>query len=173
MNPLYKAHYALWVYWWPLWRSISSPAIIRQWEQVNLVKEGQTFLDYGCGTGDFSIIAAKMVGEEGRVFAADYFSRQLEIVEKRSTGEGLNNIETILTRGNTGLPDKYIDVIWLCDVLHEIEEKRKILKELHRIIKPDGVLAIHDGMKGEVLNYTAGLFSLLEIDDKFIRLIQI
>ena len=47
LNPVYRAHYALWVYWWPLWRSMTGRSILRKWEQSNLVCEGQTFLDYG------------------------------------------------------------------------------------------------------------------------------
>ncbi len=172
LNPIYKAHYALWVYWWPLWRSITGRSILRKWEQTNLLQEGQTFLDYGCGTGDFSIPAARIVSTTGKVYALDYFPRQLEIVEEQSRREGLNNIETILSDSGTGLPDECIDVIWMCDVLHEIKERRAVLEELHRVLKSEGVLAIHDGMRDEVLSYTNGLFSLTGRDDKFFRFVR-
>ncbi len=69
---------------------------MRKWEQSNLVQEGQTFLDYGCGTGSFAIPAARIVSTRGKVYAVDCFLRQLEIVEKQSRKEGLTNIETIL-----------------------------------------------------------------------------
>jgi len=170
LNPLYKAHYAVWVYWWPLWRGIYSKRnILRKWEQINLTQEGQIFLDYGCGTGDFTIPAAKKVGKKGKVYALDYFPRQLEIVEKRSRKEGLANIETILSNSKTGLPDECIDIIWMCDVLHEITERRAVLAELHRVLRSEGVLAIHDGMGDEVLSYTNGLFSLTERDGKLLK----
>ena len=174
LNPLYKAHYALWVYWWPWWRGIYSQRnILRKWGQVNLVQEGQTFLDYGCGTGSFTIPAAVMVSEKGKVYALDYFQRQLEIVEERSRKEGLTNIETILSDSRTGLPDECIDVIWMCDVLHEIEERRAVLEELYRVLRKEGVLAIYDGMRGRVLSYTEGLFSLNGEDDKFLKFTKI
>jgi len=35
----------------------------------------------------------------------------------------------------------------MCDVLHEIKERRAVLEELHRILRKEGVLAIHDGMR--------------------------
>ncbi len=112
LNPLYKAHYAVWVYWWPLWRSIySRRSIQRKWQQLNLVKEGQTFLDYGCGTGCFVISAARITGMKGKVYALDCFPRQLEIVKERARKEGLTNIETILSDYKTGLPDECIDTI--------------------------------------------------------------
>ena len=102
----------------------------------------------------------------------DYFPRQLGIVEERSKKEGLTNVETILSDGKTGLPDACIDVIWMCDVLHEIKERRAVLEELHRVLKSGGVLAIYDGMKERVLSYTGGLFSLAEGDGKFLTFVK-
>ncbi|MFC2004607.1 class I SAM-dependent methyltransferase [Chloroflexota bacterium] len=173
LNPVYRAHYALWVHWWPVWRSISGRSILRKWEQCNLVQEGQTFLDYGCGTGDFTIPAAKKVSEKGKVYALDYFPRQLEIVAAKSEKAGLINIETILSNSKTGLPNESVDVIWMCDVLHEIKERRAVLKELHRVLKREGFLAIHDGMGKKTLDYTTDLFSLTGRDNKFLRFTKI
>jgi ubiquinone/menaquinone biosynthesis C-methylase UbiE len=169
LNPIYRAHYALWVRWWPLWRSISGRGILQKWEEYNLLKEGLTFLDYGCGTGDFTIPAAKKVSESGKVYALDYFPRQLKIVADRSAKAGLTNIETILSDNKTGLPDESIDVIWMCDVLHEIKEKQAVLEELHRVLKREGSLVIYDGMGEKTLDYTGILFSLVDRDDKFLR----
>jgi ubiquinone/menaquinone biosynthesis C-methylase UbiE len=173
LNPLFRAHYALWVYWWPLWRSFTGRSILRKWEECRLIGTGQTVLDYGCGTGDFTLPAARKVAEGGRVYALDYFSRQLEIVKDRSSKAGLNNIETIQSSGKTGLPDESVDVVWMCDVLHEIKERRTVLEELHRVLKKDGVLAIHDGMGERSLAFTAELFSPVEIDKKFLRFVKV
>jgi len=173
LNPVYKAHYAVWVYWWPAWRRISGRNILRQWEQINLIQEGQTVLDYGCGTGSFAIPAARIVRTRGKVYALDYFPRQLEIVNEKSKKEGLNNIETILSDSKTGLSDECIDVIWMCDVLHEIKERRAVLEELHRVLRREGILAIHDGMREKVLDYATDLFSLTERDGKLLRFAKI
>jgi len=168
MNPLYRAHYALWVYWWPLWRRFSGQSILQIWDRCNLVQEKQTFLDYGCGTGDFTIHAARKVTEEGKVYALDYFPRQLQIVKKRAEKAGVSNIETIHSESATGLPDKSVDIIWMCDVLHEIKERKTVLNELHRVLKNDGYLAIHDGMGKKVLAFTEHLFSLSQTDKNFL-----
>ncbi len=174
LNPLYKAHYAVWVHWWPLWRDIySRRSIQRKWKQFNLANEGETFLDYGCGTGCFVISAAKIVGMIGKVYALDCFPRQLEIVEKRSRKKGLTNIETILSDCKTGLPDESMDTIWMCDVFHEVKQRRAVLEELHRVLRREGVLAIYDGMRERVLNYTTGLFSLTGRDGKLLRFTKI
>ena len=174
LNPVYKAHYALWIYWWPLWRGFySQHSILRKWERLNLVQEGQTFLDFGCGTGSFTIPAARKVSERGKVYALDCFPRQLEIVEEKSKKERLGNIETMLSEREIELPDECIDVIWMCDVLHEITERRPVLEELHRVLRNEGLLAIYDGMREKVLGYTTDLFSLTERDDKFFRFTKI
>jgi len=173
LEPVYKAHYAVWVYWWPLWRSLfSGQKILQKWQNFELVKEGHTFLDYGCGTGFFTYVAARTVGEGGRVYALDRFPRQLEIVAKRLAKKGLTNIETILSDGKTGLPDECIDVAWMCDVLHEVQQRRAVLEELHRVLKKDGVLAVYDGMKDKVLSHTEGLFALNRKEDKLLTFIK-
>ncbi len=173
LNPIYKAHYAVWVYWWPLWRGIySGRNILRKWQQVNLIQEGQTFLDYGCGTGSFTIPAAKIVGTRGKVYALDCFPRQLEIVEENSRKEGLTNIETILSSSKISLPDECIDVVWMCDVFHEVKERRAVLEELHRVLRGEGILAIYDGMKEKILSYTDGLFTLTKRDGKLHRFVK-
>ena len=173
LNLIYRVHYALWVRWWPLWRSIyTGRNIRRKWEQFNLVREGQSFLDYGCGTGDFTIPAARAVGVKGKVCALDCFPRQLKIVEEKARKEGLSNIETVLSDEKIGLPDECIDVIWMCDVLHEVKQKRAVLEELYRVLKTEGVLAIYDGMRDDVLSYTEGLFSLNGKDGKLLKFVK-
>ena len=173
LNPIHKAHYAIWVYWWPAWRKITGRSILQKWGQDNLVQEGQTVLDYGCGTGSFTIPAAKIVGTSGKVYALDCFPRQLGMVKEESRKEGLTNIETILSNSKTDLPDECIDVIWMCDVLHEVKERRAVLEELHRVLRREGVLAMYDGMREKALNYTTGLFSLSGREDKFLRFAKI
>ncbi|MBI4286031.1 MAG: methyltransferase domain-containing protein [Chloroflexi bacterium] len=173
LNLLHRAHYAFWVYWWPLWRRVySGPHILSQWRRLSLVKQGQCVLDYGCGTGDFTIPAARMVGEQGQVYALDCGPRQLGIVDRESKKAGLSNIETILSNGKTTLPDESVDVVWMCDVLHEIRERRAVLEDLHRVLRPNGILAIHDGMRDRVLSYTRGLFALSGKDGKLYKFVK-
>ena len=173
-NPVYRAWYAAWVLWWPIWRNLfSGRNIQRKWEHLSLLKDGQSFLDYGCGTGWFSIEAAKIVGATGRVYALDCFPRQLEEVNALARKKGLNNITTILSDCETGLPDVCVDAIWMCDVFHEIKLRREVLAELRRILKNGGTLTIYDGMKDEVLKYTTGSFSLINKEGKLLHFSKI
>jgi SAM-dependent methyltransferase len=126
---------------------------VRQWLTENarevLIKVGisdrQTVLDYGCGPGTFTIAAAGIVGEEGKVYALDVRPRALERIREKAGGEKIRNIETILldTSGfATGLDDETVDVILLYDVFHDIKDKRGLLQELHRVLKSEGLLSV-------------------------------
>jgi len=112
-------------------------------EEINKIdiKQGQAILDFGCGIGSYTISVAKLVGEQGKVYALDRQPLALKKVEERAEKEGLHNIHTILSDGNTGLPDESIDIILLYGVLPEIEDKDFVLRELHRVLKPSGYLS--------------------------------
>lgn len=101
------------------------------------IQKGQTVLDYGCGIGR-SIQAAKMVGDEGIVYALDIHPRAIGTVENRI--KRIANIKTILSDRDTGLPDESVDIVLLYDVFQMISEKEKLLEELHRVLKSDGIL---------------------------------
>ena len=104
-------------------------------------KEGQKVLDYGCGIGSYTFPVARLVGEEGRVYALDKEPLAVKKVRERARREGLHNIETILSDCDTGLPDESVDVILLYGVLPEIEDKERLLRELYRVLKPSGYLS--------------------------------
>jgi len=53
-------------------------------------------------------------------------------------------VETILSDCQTGLPDNSLDVVLLYDIFHHLGDRDRVLKELHRVLKPDGVLSFSD-----------------------------
>jgi len=108
------------------------------------VKPGHHVLDYGCGPGAYTIAAAKMVTDSGKVYAVDIHPMATKQVESTASRKKLSNIETILTDRATGLPDESMDVVLLYDILHDLDSPQDILAELHRILKPDGTLSISD-----------------------------
>jgi ubiquinone/menaquinone biosynthesis C-methylase UbiE len=150
----------------------SGKNIRNKWSRFNLIKEGQNLLDFGCGTGDFTIPAAKIVGRNGKIFALDCNMRQLSFIQKKARKAGLTNIQTILSENKTDLPDGIIDVVWICDVLHEVREKREVLTEMHRLLKKDGILLIYDGMKEKALPHVNGLFRLEMMDGKLLIFVK-
>jgi ubiquinone/menaquinone biosynthesis C-methylase UbiE len=136
--------------------------------QTSRVAEGQTVLDFACGPGYWAIPTAEIVGEGGKVYALDIHPLAIEAVEKKARKKSLANITTILSGRDTGLPNESIDVILLYDAINMIKNKSALLEELHRVVKPKGVLSIYVGrhsVSGDnVLELTRrnGPFSLKE-----------
>ncbi len=104
------------------------------------LQKGQTVLDYGCGIGSFSIPAAKLVGDDGVVYALDIHPLAIRAVEKEIKKKRISNVKTILSARETGLPDESVDVVLLYDVFQMISDKAKLLEELHRVLKSGGPL---------------------------------
>ena len=61
------------------------------------VKESQTILDFGCGTGLYAIPAARLVGKRGKIYALDKNAGALETLKESVRKEGLENVETIVS----------------------------------------------------------------------------
>jgi ubiquinone/menaquinone biosynthesis C-methylase UbiE len=104
------------------------------------ISDGHKVLDYGCGVGSYTIPAARLVGESGKVYALDIHPIAIERVEKRARKKGLSNIVTIQSDLTTGLPEEHLDFALLIDVFTWIDDKVSLLKEIHRILKPSGNL---------------------------------
>jgi len=130
------------------------------------LQKGQTVLDYGCGIGSFSIPAAKMVGDDGVVYALDIHPLAIKAVEKKIEKKQIANIKTILSPRGTGLPDESVDVVLLYDVFQMVSDKDRLLDELHRVLKSDGILfATTEHLdSNEFMNIFAreNLFTLIE-----------
>jgi len=85
-----------------------------------------------------------MVGESGRVYALDFHPRAIDKIKKRASRKGLTNIQTIHSSCATGLKDKTIDIALIYDMLHEVTEPNKLLSEIYRVLKPNGILSFSD-----------------------------
>lgn len=134
------------------------------------IQPGHTVLDYGCGPGSHSIAAAKLVGQSGKVYALDIHPLAIRCVQKKTSRKGLKNIETINSDCATGLQDGSLDVVLLYDTFHELNDPRKVLAELGRVLKPEGLLSFsdHHMKEQEITSGVAesGLFSLLRNGEK-------
>lgn len=109
------------------------------------VREAQTVLDYGCGSGTFTIPSAMIVGTRGKVYAFEMHSRLLERVREKAREAGLSNIMTVISdssKPHIVLPDKCVDIILVYDVMHEIDDQQGLLQELHRVLKGNGILSV-------------------------------
>ena len=108
------------------------------------IKTGFHILDYGCGPGSYSIAAAQLVGNSGKVYALDIHPLGIERVQDIASKKGIRNIETICSDCATGLEDGSIDVALLYDTFHNLTDPDEVLKELYRILKPNSILFFSD-----------------------------
>ncbi|MFW9967312.1 MAG: class I SAM-dependent methyltransferase [Candidatus Thorarchaeota archaeon] len=137
------------------------------------IGEGHNVLDYGCGIGSYTIPAARLVGETGRVYALDIHPFAIERVKKRARKEELSNIETIQSDLATGLPENHLDFALLIDVYTWVDNKIGLLKEIHRILRPSGELVFlidHVSPEGcKVAVEDSGLFKLVLQEGNLLR----
>ena len=134
--------------------------------EVN-IEPGFSILDYGCGPGSYTTAAAKLVGEAGMVYALDIHPLAIKQVQKAAARKKLTNVEAILSDCATGLPDESIDIVLLYDTLHDLSEPDKVLAELHRVLKPDGILSFSDHhLKGDEIIYQVTNKDLFKLSQK-------
>ena len=113
------------------------------------IKRGQIVLDFGCGSGTYTIAAAKIVGEQGKVYALDKDKKALDELMQKAESAGLKNVERTDTSGELkiDLTDESVDVVLLFDVFHhyyfpQADDRRKLLNEIYRILKLDGFISV-------------------------------
>jgi ubiquinone/menaquinone biosynthesis C-methylase UbiE len=129
------------------------------------IKPGFHVLDYGCGPGSYIVPLAKLVGNTGKIYALDIHPLAIQRVQNIASKKGLTNLEAIYSDCKTGLPDNSVDAVLLYDIFHDLDAPNEVLRELHRVLKPNGILSFSDHhMKGnEILSKISngGLFRLL------------
>lgn len=105
------------------------------------LKNTDHVLDFGAGTGYFTIPAAKQV--DGIVYALDIDLTMLEMIQTKADEEELTNIVPI-QGGNGGLPipEASIDVVIASLVLHEIDPLAETLTKMKKLLKAGGHLAV-------------------------------
>lgn len=126
---------------------------VSAFEKLDL-KPGNTFLDLGCGAGDYSFYAAKMVGELGNVYALDMWNDIVEGVVRQAEEAGLLNVHAKVSDIYEPLEmeDQSIDVCMLATVLHSknvIEKSTGLFQEIKRVLKSEGRLVIIECKKEE------------------------
>jgi demethylmenaquinone methyltransferase / 2-methoxy-6-polyprenyl-1,4-benzoquinol methylase len=103
------------------------------------VKKGSKALDLCCGTGDWSLALAKVVGSSGQVVGLDFSENMLKVAKQKVAKEQLANIELI--HGNAmNLPfeDHTFDYVTIGFGLRNVPDLKQVLSEMYRVVKPGG-----------------------------------
>ncbi len=126
---------------------------IRKWFQNpekllrGYVKQGMTVLDIGCGPGFFSIAMANMVGENGKVIAADVQEAMLDQLKKRTAGQEIEErIQVHLAEERRIGLSETVDFALAFYVVHEVPDQDAFFQELKSILKPGGKLLVVEPM---------------------------
>jgi len=101
------------------------------------IREDQTVLDLGAGTGYFTIPAAKLT--QGTVYALDVEPQMLSVLKETVEQEGLQNVHYVNgVIEEIPLADEIADYVIASFILHEVEPLSKGLQEIYRTLKPGG-----------------------------------
>ena len=126
----------------------------RKWQNPEVilaeigVKRGFTFVDVGCGHGFFALPAARLVGNEGRVYGLDADSEAVRKLKVRAAKEKLRNLK--LKAGmaeETVFCDSCADIVFFGIVLHDFIDPNKVLSNTKKMLKPTGRLIDLDWKK--------------------------
>jgi ubiquinone/menaquinone biosynthesis C-methylase UbiE len=109
------------------------------------LKPGDVIADLGAGSGPFVVLFAKAVSPKGKVYAVDVDRNFFPYIEKRVKAAGAGNVETVLGAfTDPKLPSSDIDIAFMHDVLHHIEDRAGYLKTAAKYLKPGARVAIID-----------------------------
>lgn len=104
-------------------------------------------LDVGCGTGASVIDLKKMFGRDVEVYGIDVVQLQIELAEKKIKEHGVHATVRLYDGVHIPFPDNHFDAIYTSDVLGHVEDVTAWLDDLHKVLKPGGVLAMFSESK--------------------------
>ncbi len=109
------------------------------------VQHGHHIADIGAGSGYFTFRLSELVGPSGKVYAVDVDAGMIDYLKQRSLEAGYSNVVTVLAeRQDPLLPENGIDLIFLCNTYHHLEDREQYFKHAAKYLSENGRVAIID-----------------------------
>jgi SAM-dependent methyltransferase len=117
---------------------------------------GEICADLGSGRGNDVLRLAELVGETGFVYGIDFADGMLEKAKKNAEKFNVKNVSFIKSQlEKIELPDSSIDLVISNCTINHAKDKRKVWREIFRILKPDGRFVVSD------------IYSMEEVPEEF------
>lgn len=118
-----------------------------------VVRPGMTVVDLGSGPGHDLLKVARLVGPTGRAVGVDFTPAMVTEALTNADQEGLSNVEVVQADiASTTLPDNIADVVVSNCVINLASDKGTVFQEVHRILKPGGLLVNGDMIASRTLD---------------------
>ncbi len=120
-----------------------------KWQKVPEILEamalrpGQTIADIGSHQGYMTLKFSNKVGNTGKVYAVDVSRNQLRVLDELIEDQKITNVETVLgDYDDPKLPEASLDIAFIMDAYHEMDDYEDILQHVRKALKPGGKLVI-------------------------------
>jgi len=106
------------------------------------IQPGASVLDLGSGPGFWTFPLAEKVGASGAVWALDVSQEMLDELAKHNPPKQVRLLQSELPK--IKLPDSSLDWIWTAFVFHEVTPSQELAKEMFRVARTEGIVAVLD-----------------------------
>jgi len=105
---------------------------------------GKSVADIGAGSGFFTVLAARRVGEKGRVYAEDINPKAIQYIDARLKKEDLHNVRTVLGKADDPLLPAPVDAVLVLKTYHEIAEPIVLFRNLRNSLAKEAKVGVID-----------------------------
>jgi SAM-dependent methyltransferase len=129
--------------------------------QINSVMDklgivpGKRVADIGAGSGFFTVLAARRVGDKGTVYAEDINPEAIQYIDARLKKEDLHNVKTVLGKPDDPLLNAPVNAVLLLKTYHEIAEPIVLFHNLRHSLAKDATVGVID-RNGDGTNHGVG-----------------